>query len=578
KIVKRLKNEGYFFFSKDYVRFTADTSLGGHSIALTIIIDPFKKKTTSGFKETAHKKYKIKNIYIQPDFYPEEASRPLDTVTYGDYNFLIFKESINEKADRNAYIRFKTLSRKVFIRKDEYFKIDNFDNTYRHLAALKIFKFINIQFQKSEKEDELNCLIQLNPIPKHTIQIEAEGTHASGNLGIAENFIYRNKNIFKGAETLEISIKAGLEGQKTFAGETESIDELGLFNTVEAGPELKVNFPRLLFPIKEEMIPKRYDPKTSLRASYNYQVRSDYTRWIWEGGFTYEWKESARKTHVLAPFNISSVKIKDDSPILDSTFSNAFLRNSFTNHFISATRYSFIYTSQQLNRKVNFTYFRGNVEVAGNFLRGASRVSDAPADSTYGSYSIFGIQYAQYLRADIDVRNYNFINRYSTIVFRFAAGLGLPYGNSSVMPFEKSYFAGGANGLRAWQARNIGPGAYNGEVSFDQIADVKLEGNIESRFEFLGPLEGAAFIDAGNIWLTLEDPDRPGAVFAPDKFLNEIAMGAGLGIRLNYNYFIIRVDAAIRIKDPREPVGQRWVHPYDSFSDINYNLGIGYPF
>ena len=577
RIVKELKNLGYFFFSKGYISFEADTTLNGHSIGLTLKIDPFKEKSKSETVERNHRRYRIGKIFIQPDFYPAEEHRRLDTVSFNGYHFLVIPGSVNEARDQNGYVKFNTIIRKTFMRKDEYFMIDKFDNTYKHLASLNIFKFINIQFQRTDNEGELNCLIQLNPIPQHTIQIEAEGTNASGNLGIAENFIYRNKNMFKGAELFEASIKTALEAQKVFTDNEQTIDDLGLFNTIEAGPEVKIKFPRLLFPVKEERIPKRYDPKSTLNLLYNYQQRADYTRWIWEGGLSYAWKESQRKTHVLSPVNVSSVKIKEDSPILDSAFANAFLRNSFTDHFIAATRYSFIYTSQRLNKKVNFTYFRGNIEVAGNALRAASGFTSAEAD-TGGVYSVFGIDYSQYVRADLDVRNYNFINQHSTIVFRFAAGLGFPYGNSSVMPFEKSFFSGGANGLRAWQARNIGPGAYNGDINFDQIADIKLEANIESRFEFIGPLEGAAFIDAGNIWLTHDDVQRDGAQFKFNSFYNEIAIGAGLGIRLNYDYFIIRVDVAMPVKDPSKPVGKRWVVDNASFDDINYNLGIGYPF
>ncbi|HIA37428.1 MAG TPA: hypothetical protein EYN89_12040 [Flavobacteriales bacterium] len=211
-------------------------------------------------------------------------------------------------------------------------------------------------------------------------------------------------------------------------------------------------------------------------------------------------------------------------------------------------------------------------------LRTASKLSNAVIDSIDNSYKIFGIKYAQYSKVDVDWRNYLFINQHSTLVFRIASGLGLPFGNSTVMPFERSFFAGGSNGIRAWQARQLGPGSYTGPSNYDQIGDIKIEGNIESRYEFIGVLEGAAFIDAGNIWLTHEDPERPGALFSGNEFLNEIAIGAGLGIRLNYNYFIIRLDASLPIKDPSQPKGARWIIGDSSFDIINYNLGIGYPF
>lgn len=578
RLVKKMKNEGYFYMSKEYIRYVADTALGSQSIGLSIIIEQFKEKTESGINKRDHLRYKIDEIYIQPDFIPEQQKQKLDTVYFDNYKFLVTPGTLNSKSDRNSFIRFKTLARKVFMKEDEYFKLDNYDDTYKHLASLRIFKFINIEFKPGKSDAKITCLIQLNPTPKHSLQVEAEGTFASGDLGVAGNLSYRNKNTFKGAEYLEASVKTALESQQAFATQSESIDELGLFNTMQVEPALKLYFPRLLFPIKEEKIPKRYAPKTELYLSYNHQVRSDYTRWIWGGGMAYEWKESTQKTHILAPIYLSSVKIKDDSPILDSAFTNDFIRNSFTDHFISSSRYSFIYTSQQINKKVNFTYFRGNFEMAGNALQGINDLMGSVPDSSDGALDVFGIKYAQYVKVDIDVRNYLFINQHSTVVFRFAAGLGLPYGNSTVMPFEKNYFSGGANGIRAWKARNLGPGEYQGSINYDQIANIKLEGNIESRFEFVGPLEGAAFVDMGNIWLSDEDPERDGAKFQFNSFTSEIAIGAGLGIRLNYDYFIIRVDAAVKVKDPYRDFGSRWVRPYDSFSDIIYNLGIGYPF
>ena len=194
------------------------------------------------------------------------------------------------------------------------------------------------------------------------------------------------------------------------------------------------------------------------------------------------------------------------------------------------------------------------------------------------SYEIFGIRYAQFMRFDADVRQYAIINQHNTIVFRLAAGMGLTYGNSSVMPFEKSFFAGGANGIRAWQARDIGPGTYAGPANFDQIGDIKIETNIESRFDIIGVFEGAVFIDAGNIWLMNADADRPGAKFEMDQFFNEFAIGGGLGLRLNFSFFIIRLDAALPLKDPSRENEKRWVLNNSSVDDINFNLGIGYPF
>jgi outer membrane protein assembly factor BamA len=294
--------------------------------------------------------------------------------------------------------------------------------------------------------------------------------------------------------------------------------------------------------------------------------------------FGYEWKESIYKTHTFEPLIISSTKIADNSPILEDTTINAFIKNSFIDHLTTATRYVFIFNNQLLGKNRNFSYLRGNIEFAGNTLRAINNLSNKLDNETDTSYSIGGIQYAQYIRTDFDFRYYNIINQHSTIVFRLAAGLGVPYGNSQSLPFEKSFFVGGANGIRAWEARNLGPGSYNGKVNFDQIGDIKIEANLESRFKIISIFEGAAFIDAGNIWLSQEDPDRLGAKINTSSFLSELAIGGGFGVRLNFNFFIIRLDAAYKLKDPSYDKNSRWIIDNLSFNKATWNFGIGYPF
>ena len=580
RITRSFKNIGYYEFSKDYILFEADSTIKKGEIALTLRIKNQEKKINSDSTLVlSHKKYKINKIYIHTHYNTKKYLNDiLDTIEFKDYQFVLTDSSL-KKQNKNDFIKYHTITRKIFLREGDYFKITDLENTYNHLSGLQLFKFINIYFEK-ENENSLNCIIQLSTVPKQYFSIEAEGTHSQGNLGVGLNLAYINKNTFKGAENLQLRFKGALEAQKTFKVETEEkVPFLDLFNTLEIGPEIKYHIPKFLFPIKADIIPKRYNPTTTLSSAYNFQHRIDYTRSILNFTFGYEWKESIFKTHVFEPISISSTKIEDDSPILESInlISNDFIKFSFINHLTTATRYSFVFNNQVLGKNRNFSFFRGNIEFAGNTLRGINNLQNNNSE-TDTSYTIGGIQYAQYIRSDFDFRYYNIINRHSTLVFRLAAGIGVPYGNSQVLPFEKSFFVGGANGIRAWQTRNLGPGAYSGSKNYDQIGDIKVEVNLESRFKIISVFEGAAFIDAGNIWLTKEDANRPGAKFNASSFLSEFAIGAGLGLRFNFNFFIIRIDAAQPLKDPSLAKNERWKIKYAKIKDLNYNFGIGYPF
>jgi hypothetical protein len=274
-----------------------------------------------------------------------------------------------------------------------------------------------------------------------------------------------------------------------------------------------------------------------------------------------------------------------------------FLNASYSDHLISAIKVSYIF-NQSLSKLTNSFYYRGNAETAGNLLRTVMALTNVERD-TLGSFQLFGIRYAHYVRTDHDFRYYRKHRDNSSTVFRVFAGIGVPLTNLSVLPFEKSFFAGGANGLRAWRAQTLGPGSFQNVVTtFDRIGELQIEGNIEYRKKLISVVEGAIFIDVGNIWLLRPDPIRPGGEFEANRFLSEIAIGAGVGARLNFDFFIIRFDLGMQFKDPSLAPGERWVfQPKDEFNErvrnfnenntrqvnnysprLNLNLGIGYPF
>lgn len=241
-------------------------------------------------------------------------------------------------------------------------------------------------------------------------------------------------------------------------------------------------------------------------------------------------------------------------------------------------KYSYIYNNQEINKLKNFIYFRGNIETSGNILNAIDQFVKAPKNEE-GYYTLFNIRYAQYIRLDVDLRYYVLLSENRRVAIRGIFGIGVPYGNSEDLPFEKGFYGGGANGMRGWRFRSLGPGTYvNDDTDFDRMGDLKLEGNIEYRFPIYKFFKSAIFIDAGNIWLLNTDDSFPGGKFEFDDFIEEIAMDAGIGLRFDFGFFVFRIDGALPIRNPALPAGERWTFNRIELERINWNIGIGYPF
>jgi outer membrane protein assembly factor BamA len=411
-----------------------------------------------------------------------------------------------------------------------------------------------------------------------------ESTNSAGNLGLAGDVLYQNKNVFRGAEIVKLKVTAATEIQKVFGESSNNINQLLPFNTLETGADAEIDIPKFLIPVKQERFPKYFRPETDIDAGLNYERRPDYTRYISNLSYGYQWKESPTKKHLLYLADLNLVKIyptlKFDSLI--NSYKDIRIQNSYKDHLILALKYSFIYNDQQLSKNKDFSYFRANFETSGNLLRAIDRIINhqLPPDS---SYSIFKINYAEYIRGDFDLRHYLLFDKLNTLALRIAVGGGLAYWNSYALPFEKSFYSGGANSVRAWQIYSLGPGSYSNNTlnpGLDKTGDIDIEGNIEYRFPVYHFLKGALFVDAGNVWLNKKNDGMPGAEFEFDRFYKEIAIGSGIGARFDFSYFILRLDAAFQIRNPSEPENQRWIplsHSL-SFFNIRFNFGIGYPF
>lgn len=603
RITTELNNNGYFLFTKDYVYYSIDTFNGGRRVNVTLGIKNFAKKyseNSDSIVESPHRRFYINNIYIQPDFISKKLdTAPKDTLIIDDY-YILHSQRLRLKT--------KVLLNSIFIRKGELYQLQNVEDSYKRLSELKEFKSINIFFEPSGG-DYLNCFIQLSPILKQSFTVEAEGTNTSGNLGVAGSVVYQNRNLFRGAELFELRLKGGFQAQRSFNDNATSSNigdlsnPVNQFNTVELGPEANLYIPRFLLPFTIKTS-KRSNPKTIFTSAYTYQHRPDYTRYITNLSFAYTWRESAKKTHSISPLVINFVKV-DLKPYfveyLTTSVHDLYILNSFSNHLSTSTRYTFTFSEQNIKRPVNFSFFRINMESSGNILRGVYDAVNSISPNTFvkdeqGRYKLMDVVFSQYLRFDADYRYYYNSNEINKVVFRIAAGIGIPLVNFPSLPFERSFYSGGANGIRAWQARTLGPGSYNsqGQFTFDQFGDGQLEANIEYRFKLFKMLHGAVFLDGGNTWLRQVDSSRIGGDFQINRFYKEIAIGSGMGLRADFGFFIIRLDLGLKVRDPQFVETRRWVigELFDpewkriyrvennnaKYNFVTFNIGIGYPF
>ncbi len=576
-----IRNAGYYNFSREHVFFNADTTSGNKAADLTLGISLYRERREDGeFVLLPHQRYMIGNVYIVPS-YDLRESIDLQEDYYADMDTLEFR-GMYYLYRNEVPVRYRVLAQKNFILPGEIYNQDNVDLTYRHLFALRQYRLVDIQFTSPPESNpdslglqRLDARLHLTPFNMQSYTVELEGTNSSGDFGFGGNLMYQNRNIFRGAEILDFKIKGSVETLNDYYSRS-------FRNTYEYGAELGLQIPRLLLPIRSISFVRRYNPRTNISIAYNYQTRPDYTRTIANAGFGYNWRGSGHTTHIINPVELNLVRLPFSTPLFDSTIHFYNLEASFKDHLVSETNYSFVYNNQDLRLTRDFVYFRVNAEIAGNTLAAISNLAQRPKKN--GFYQVGGTEFAQYFKTDIDLRYYKMLYGDNSLVYRFFAGAGLPYGNSSALPFIKKYFSGGANSIRAWQVRSLGPGSFNEPAnrSFpNRTADIKLEANLEYRFKLFWLMEGAMFLDAGNIWAINHNDKREGALFRFSRFYNDIAVGTGLGLRFDFSFFIFRVDMGLKIRDPAEPIDRRWIPLNRGFNfnnDLAFNIGIGYPF
>jgi hypothetical protein len=581
RITAFLKDRGYFKFSEQFISFKADTNLYNRRVDLIVNVDDALLNNREA-EVVDHQKYKIRNYLIYPTFKAvdltgEQQSQKLDTLIQQDHIF-IYSGKLKYKPEL-----FFGINR---LRDSTYYSSMNAEKTYRALNRLKQFKLINIGFDETglfskDSIPLLDCRMQLSPLPRQNTSVDIEGTNSSGNLGIAGNLNYQHRNVFRGAEVFDIQARVARERQQTVKN---------VFNTQEYGLESSLTFPKFISFIKAKKLFTFQIPETKFTIGFNYQRRPDYTRNITNLKFGYYWKTTSYQSHTLNLADFNYVILYNPDTAFINSIQDLYIKSSFTNHLILAGNYTWVYNTQNINKREDYKFYKVNFESAGNLLSLYSKLVNKPKTTFVDSithkessyYEVLNIRYAQYLKGDFEYRYGHMINKLSSVVGRTFVGIGFPYGNFNVLPFEKKYFTGGANGIRAWQVRSLGPGTYKAPsgVYPNQSGDIKLEANLEYRFKLFWLMEGALFLDAGNIWAINSLDNREGALFKINEFYRQLAVGTGTGLRFDFTYFIFRLDLGLKLVDPSRSEGKRFIPGSDLIKNKNLNLSfaIGYPF
>ena len=585
RITNLIRSKGYYYFSKDNIRFVIDTNLTSNQFDLSIRIPNMRYRSpekNDTLVKKDYKRYLIRHVHFIPDKITSNQlikdSIPLE-VNSKNYYYFTYEEDFEYNS--------RSLERLIFIKPGNLFDHRDVSQTFRSLTQLNNFRYNNINFTEIDSAritndpdfGEIDCIITYTRSNRRNLTTETELRNTFGSLGVAGSIGYINRNIFKGAENFRLSCNGALEVQPVSDVETKPSGIIP-FNTYEAGINSFLDFPRFLVPISQKRFPRYFKPKTTINIGYNYQKRPDYTRYIANTSIAYDWHESQYKRHIVNPLEINFIKIfPTDEFIARINRLDPVIRNAYSDHMITATKYTFLFTNQDINKARDFVFFRYNLEFAGNTSSLLSKWIVGDVDPKEG-YKVFNIRFAQYVRTELDFRIYKYLNASNIFAFRTAVGYGVPYGNSLLLPFEKSFFAGGANSIRAWNIRTLGPGGYNDQLNpgIDKIGDIVLESSFEYRFPVYKVLKSAFFIDAGNIWLQRKNDSYPEGEFQFNRFYKEIAMATGFGLRLDFSFFIIRGDFAIPVRNPELKQDERWVIGQTQLKDFRFKLGIGYPF
>ena len=578
KIAQYLLNRGYYRFNKDYITFQADTVRGTYKIDLTMNISLSSNRGES--TGSLHRQYEIRSVnYILDgdNAYAANESSTVDTIQYDGINILY---------DDKLFLRPGVIASHNRIVPGKLYSNRDVMSTYSSLSRLGILKYSNIRFVEHLDNDSayLDAYVSLSKNKNKTLSFQVEGTNSAGDLGAAASVTYTHRNLFKGSETFNIKVRGAYEAVTGLEGYSNN-------NYTEYGVETSLEFPEFMFPFLKSDFKKSVNAKSQVSAKYNWQIRPEFERTLASAAWSYRWNSRRRVSHRLDVLDINYIYM----PYRSKTFIeylnymdeiNPLLRYSYEDLFIVRLGYTYTYNSagvstQQTAKKSSYS-IRFNIEESGNLIYGFSKlIHGKPSDGE--SFRMGNISFAQYVKTDFDYAKNIMIDDRNAVVFHIGTGIAIPYGNSKSLPFEKLYFSGGANSVRGWSVRSLGPGGYRGALgSLDYVnhtGDIKLDMNVEYRTHLFWKLNAAVFIDAGNVWTLKNRYSDSTGQFAFNRFYKEIAVSYGLGIRFDLDFLILRFDGGMKAVNPMGSGIERFPLIVPDFSrDFAFHFAVGYPF
>lgn len=544
RIANLLADNGYYRFHKDFIQYSADTIAGRKDIAVTLRL--MKYKVSSNAPVTEHPRYWIRDINYQ-----------------------------SSDSDR-IHLRHQVLLNATALRGGRPYDASALQRTYNNFARLQAVKYTNIRFVEVPDTNLLDCNIQISTNKPSTIAFQPEGTNTAGDLGAAASLTYTNRNLFRGSEQLSIELRGAYEAITGLEGYQDQ-------NYTEFSIETKLVFPRFLAPFLSKSFRRRQTASSEWSVSWDFQNRPEFHRRVFSSAWRYRWSEP--KHHLSYRFDLIDLNYVY-MPWISSTFKqdyldnvdsrNAILRYNYEDLFIMKSGFGISYSD-------GVDAVRANFESSGNLLNAVAKGFHFKTNDD-GQHTLFNIAYAQYVKFDVDYTHLMQFDKRNALALHADFGIAYPYGNSKMLPFEKRYFSGGANSVRGWSVRELGPGKFkgtDGRIDFiNQTGDLKLDLNAEYRTSLFWKFQGAVFIDAGNIWTLRNYDDQPGGQFKFSEFYKQIAAAYGLGLRLNFDYFILRFDMGMKAINPAyETASEHWaiVHPKLS-RDFAFHFAVGLPF
>jgi len=546
RLTTLLRNNGYYRFHKEFITFRADSVRADRQVDLTLVLQPYR---SGDGQSSPHKQYTMGRIGY--------TSGAMD--------------------DTLIHLRQSVLRENTFLESGKPYSEAALQNTYNHFGRLGAVQYTNISFETAADSGRVDALVSLKTNKPSTISFQPEGTNTAGDLGAAASLTYQNRNLFRGSEAFSIRLRGAYEAIRGLEGYRNQ-------DFIEYSVESRLSFPRFIMPFVGWDARRRTIATSELSLLYDTQNRPEFHRRVVSAGWHYSWKpqnQFNQYTFDLIDLNYVFMPWISDTfrreYLENSSNYNAILRYNYEDLFIMKMGFGYIYNNGRIALKTN-------LETAGNLLHAWSSLTDA---SQYGEgqYRVFNIAYAQYVKADVDFTQ-NLLPGYrDQLVFHIGIGLAYPYGNSRVLPFEKRYFSGGANSVRGWSVRSLGPGRYkgrDGNINFiTQTGDMKLDLNLEYRTRLFWKFAGALFLDAGNIWTLRDYDEQPQGQFRLKNLLSDLAVSYGLGLRLNFDYFIIRFDLGMKAVNPAYEAEDEQhyaiIHPRLS-RDLAFHFAVGLPF